>query len=83
MTTAAETDRRGVTWTSSTLGTLAYTLFAVQQPGPVVDLRTQEQAKAEGIISPTGGAGIVTTPGQEDPFLRRQNVLGEISQLDL
>lgn len=81
MSTAAETDRRGITWTSSTLGTLAYTLFAVQQPGPVVDLRTQEQARAEGIISPTGAAG--GRPSSDDPFLRRQNVLGEISQLDL
>lgn len=80
MTTATELARPGITWTSSTLGTLAYTLFALQQPGPVADLRTREQALAEGIISP---AGTIATPGQEDPFLRRQNVLGEISQLDL
>jgi hypothetical protein len=79
--TATATDRPGITWTSSTLGTLAYTLFAIQQPGPVADLRTRDQAQAEGIISPAGGA--VTPPSPDDPFLRRQNVLGEISQLDL
>ena len=67
-------------WTPATLSSLAYCLFAVQQPGPVSDLRTQDEAHAEGLLTPVGAA--VAGP-EPDAFLRRQNVLGEISLLDL
>lgn len=70
----------GQTWTPTTLGSLAYCLFALHQPGPVSELRTREEARAEGLFA---AVGAVTTPGPEsDPLLRRQNLLGELSQLN-
>jgi hypothetical protein len=75
---AAPTPDGGRSWRAASLGSLTYCLFAVQQPGPLAELRTREQVLDTPAPAPPAG-GV----READPFLRRQNVLGEVSLLDL
>ena len=67
-------------WTPATLGSLAYFLFALQQPGTLDELRTADDVRAEGLLAP---AEVANPTVELDPFLRRKNLLGEIGSLNL
>ena len=73
---AAPVPDGGRAWRAASLGSLTYTRFAVQQPGPLEQLRTREQVLAAAAPAPA------PTDAAHDPFLRRQNVLGELSALN-